>query len=171
VLKGFCSVLIVSIALGVVSFGPINAAAGQIFVSGNWRVDCEFDRMTDKTRCMVKLQVYQASPKGGFAMVVGPGTASPYVSLIGIPSILFVTARVDRNPALSCKGPEFCNFSPADSAAITRELASASEVLLQVATAPTIYDFTQDARGYRECLAKVREWGFSADVEQLPHRR
>ena len=162
---------ILSAALALLAAaGPALAAPPAAFVSGNWRVDSEFDRMTDKTRCLVKLEVHQASPTGVFAMLVTPGAVPPYVSVVGKPSILFVTIRVDRNPALSCKGPEFCNFSPADSAAIIRELGSASEVLLQVATAPTIYDFTQDARGYRECLAKIREWGFSAPVEQ-PSRR
>jgi len=28
--------------------GPALAAPPAAFVSGNWRVDCEFDRMTDK---------------------------------------------------------------------------------------------------------------------------
>jgi hypothetical protein len=139
-----------------------HAATAQSTVkAGNWTADCKVDRMTDEQVCAIDLPFHhwQAQPIGDFVLLIGAGKHW-LVSITGAPSIVMATMRIDRYPAVTCHGPEFCHFTAADEAAILRELPSASTVLLTIATVREVFEFTPyDARGYGALIAKLYEVG------------
>jgi hypothetical protein len=136
-------------------------AKAEQFRSGDWQAECAVDVMTDRTRCVIKLTlVQQTAPPGAFALVVGPG----YISLIGQPPISFAQLRVDNNLAMTCRGINSCDLSTSDANARAQQLSGGPQLLLRIATPNAVFDFSDWADGYRQCLTAVSRWGFSLDL-------
>jgi hypothetical protein len=100
------------------AFLPVKA--DQSFLWGDWRIECKSNRMTDKVDCLITLGLAQRQgPAGLFRVVVmTPAPPSGSVSIVGANPIAYGQLRVDKNPAVGCRGPQFCSFSAADSVAI-----------------------------------------------------
>lgn len=129
------------------------------FSAGEWKTECSVDRMTDRRGCITRLGLNKTNPPVGiFSLIIS--SVGPSVSMVGSPTPYETVIRIDRNPAMECKGIQVCQFSRADSSKIVRQLYGGTTLLVTV-LGSGVFEFTKEIGHYRTMLAKHQEWGYA----------
>ena len=82
------------------------------------------------------------------------------MAVVGKPPPSRATIRIDKNPAIECKGERYCIFSTSDAETIVRQLKSGSVVLVDVVAGKNAFRGSMSTKGYRADLDKIRAQGF-----------
>jgi hypothetical protein len=135
-----------------------SAAAGQTYQSGDWVTECVAGTGTPECSIMVPFAKSENREKGAFALAVVLQTGD--IGIVGQPSPVRATLRIDKNPPIECREAEHCLFPRDQSSAVIDQLNTASIILVDVFTAKTTFRFSLTARGYRAGLAEIRAWGY-----------
>ena len=69
-------------------------------------------------------------------------------------------SRLDKNPAMECRGERYCIFATSDAEMIARQLKSGSVVLVDVVAGKSAFRGSMSTKGYRADLDKIRAQGF-----------
>lgn len=137
------------------------ALAQQTLRAGDWDTRCEVDRMTDRPKCETALTLQQMTPPvGSFVLLFESGTPLA-ATVTGAPMATGATVRVDRNAPMTCKGLQYCRFTPIEATALARQLLAGNTVLVTVLSSGGVFEFTKEAGHYRTMLAKQQEWGYA----------
>jgi hypothetical protein len=148
------------LAAAAAALYPAAANTAEItFQADNWTAEC---RIADSERTIVGdcsvtgvfQDIHVGSAAGSFALLVALEPQA--VAIVGRPFPLRAELRVDANPPLTCTGARYCVFSAADTRTITDELNRGSLILVDIATAKSVYRASLSAEGYRVGLAKIR---------------
>ena len=71
-----------------------------------------------------------SGPAGSYSLLVD--VRNRLVAVVGKPTPSGATLRIDRNPALACRGESYCIFPTSDTETIMRQLKTGSLALVDV---------------------------------------
>jgi hypothetical protein len=137
-----------------------SAFAAQRFKADEWITECGGIPGSGSGECSITVPFWQSadSGKGSFALVVMLETGD--IGIVGSPPPVKAVLRVDKNPAVACRGSRYCIFPPAQSLAVARELDVGSLILIDVFTAKAQFSFSLSPKGYQAGVAQIRAWGY-----------
>jgi hypothetical protein len=140
--------------------GPADATAAEVtFQADNWTAECQIGGAPRAVNgdCSVT-GVFQdidvGSAAGSFALLVA--LQPPAVAVVGQPAPLRAVLRIDAYPEFHCAGTRYCIFPAADTKEIVRELSRGALILVDIATAKSVYRASLSTLGFRAGWAKIR---------------
>jgi hypothetical protein len=132
------------------------------FEADNWVAECGAAADSDCSIIGV-FKSANAGPTGSFSLLVD--LRNRMVAIVGKPSPSRATIRIDKNPALECRGDQYCIFSATDAEAIARQLKLGSLVLIDVVVGRDLFRASISTKGYQADLGKIRAQGFPIALE------
>jgi hypothetical protein len=127
----------------------------------DWVTECDTRHETADGDCSI-IGVFRntstGGPKGSYSLLVD--LKNGRVAVVGEPTPMRSTLRIDKFPALEWAGTPYCIFASTDAAIIRRELAIGFEILADVASNKGISRASLSTKGYNVGLAKVRAGGW-----------
>jgi len=124
------------------------------FLAGDWLTECV--TAIPASNCSltgVFNGVDNWGTAGSFAVVVGVETL--LVAVVGQPSPVRATLRIDKYPPVQCTGPRYCVFNEVDALKLVQELSRGAVILIDVFTRNGTFQLSLSTKGYREGLAKI----------------
>jgi hypothetical protein len=128
------------------------------FQADDWVAECGDSADADCSIIGVFRSAGPAGPAGSFSLLVD--LKSRLVAIVGNPSPSRATIRIDKNPALECRGEQYCIFSTGDAEIIPRQLKSGSLVLVDVVAGKDVFRASISTKGYQVDLGKIHAQGF-----------
>lgn len=153
-----CGIWILALLAGA---SPGNSAVGaQRFQADDWITECGGRPGAGTGECSITVPFWQTGDngKGSFALVVMLQTGN--IGIVGSPPPIKAVVRVDKNPAVECRGPRYCIFPASQSLALVNQLDIGSLILIDVFTAKSQFSFSLSPKGYRAGVAQIRAWGY-----------
>ena len=99
-----------------------------------------------------------SGPAGSYSLLVD--VRNRLVAVVGKPTPSGATLRIDRNPALACRGESYCIFPTSDTETIMRQLKTGSLALVDVLAGKNVFQASISTKGYQANLGKIRAQGF-----------
>jgi hypothetical protein len=128
--------------------------AGFEFKADQWIIEC--DVQTTSGDCSI-IGVFRGMSrrgmKGSFSLAVD--FQSGMVAVVGTPSPVKATIRIDNQNPVQCVGEHYCFVSSTDSKSLVRDLVSGKIVLLDVSTAKDAFLLSLTAQGFQAGLNKI----------------
>lgn len=127
------------------------------FEADNWVAECGAAADSD---CSI-IGVFRSAntgPTGSFSLLVD--LRNRMVAIVGKPSPTRASIRIDKNPALECRGDQYCIFSTIDAEAIAHQLKLGSLALIDVVAGKDVFQASISTKGYQADLGKIRAQGF-----------
>src|SRR3954451_24612563 len=139
----------------LMGFAASASAETLRFQADNWVAECGA-----ASDCSI-IGVFNSAnpgPEGSFSLLVD--LRNRLVAVVGKPPPSRATIRIDKNPAMECRGERYCIFATSDAETIVRQLKSGSLVLIDVVAGPNAFRGSISTKGYRVDLNKIRAQGF-----------
>ena len=151
-------ILAIAIAALLRAAGP--ASATLKFQADEWITECGGSPGGPTGDCSITAPFWQAgyAGKGSYALVVMIETGN--IGIVGQPLPVKAVLRVDGNPAIECRGAQYCIFPSDQSRAIVRELGVGALILIDVFTRRSHFAFSLTPKGYQAGIAQIRAWGY-----------
>ena len=120
------------------------------FEADTWVAECGAAPDSDCSIIGVFKSTGRAGPENSYSLLVD--LRNRMVAVVGKPSPTAATIRIDRSPALACRGETYCIFSTSDAEIIMRQLKSGSLVLIDVLAGKNTFRASISTKGYQADL-------------------
>ena len=145
------------LVLGLAFAAPASAQSVR-FEADTWVAECG---ATPDSDCSI-IGVFKSSnptgPAGSYSLLVD--LRNRLVAVVGKPAPSAATLRIDRNPALTCRGENYCIFPTSDTETIMRQLKTGSLALVDVLAGKNTFRASISTKGYQADPGKIRAQGF-----------